>query len=233
MKRKSLISVVGILLIMFLVACSGNSQEEASTEADGDGEPQSVVSNKPNDELMDVSQLIVGTLMLAETDYPITPEQAETLLPLWQIYQTMVDEDTTASQELDAVIKQIQRALSDEQLTEISSIEFDDPVEMMELLGIEPNLMTGPQSVDDLPEDIMDQLGSGGVIVIDGGLIGSGEMPSGGFSGSLDSGELGDIGELDPEQFEKLQGQAGDLDSIQIRMFLPALIEYLEEVAAS
>lgn len=233
MRQKRLISILGILLILFLAACSGNSQEGTSGEVEGSAETQSVVSSGSDVELMDPSQLIVGTMMLADTDYPITPEQAETLLPLWQLYQTMVGEDTTASQELDAVIKQIQRVFSAEQLAEIASIEYDDPFEMMDAMGIEPDEMSSVGSIDDLPEEIRNQMGTGGVIVMDGGIIGSGEMPSGGFSGSFDSGEIGDLGEIDPEQLEGLQGQVGDMGSLPVTMFLPALIEYLQEVAAS
>lgn len=108
MKHYSLFSIVGILLILFLTACSGNGPDAAMIDAEGDTAAQSSVGSETNVEIMDANQLIVGTMMLAETGYPVTSEQAETMLPLWQLYQTLVGEDTTASEELDAVIKQIQ-----------------------------------------------------------------------------------------------------------------------------
>jgi hypothetical protein len=230
MKRYTLFSLVGILLILFLAACAGSSSEVSTTEAEGDADAQSGVDNEMDIEITDVNQLIVGTMMLAETDHPVTPEQAQSLLPLWQLYQTMIGADTTASEELDAVIKQIQKVLTEEQLAEIASVEFNDPIEMMDSLGIEPSQMSGMQSVDDLPEDIRDKMGDGNVIVIEGGFVGAGEMPSGSIEGGL---EGSDLGELDPEQLAELRGQVGDGSSLHIRMFLPALIEYLEEVAGS
>ena len=227
MKHYSLFSIVGILLILFLTACSGNGPDAAMIDAEGDTAAQSSVGSETNVEIMDANQLIVGTMMLAETGYPVTSEQAETMLPLWQLYQTLVGEDTTASEELDAVIKQIQKALTEEQLAEIASVEFDDPSIVMEELDIDPSEISGMQSIDDLPEDIRERIGDGNMIVIEGGFVGAGEMPGGGISGSVEGGEI------DPEMLEELQAQSGDMGSFQIRMFLPALIEYLEEIATS
>lgn len=238
MKRHKVFSLVGILLVVFLAACSGTSPEVSTTDPESDSDVQSTSVDAAAVEIADLSQLVVGTMLLAETDYPVTPEQAEAMLPLWQLYQSMMAEDTTASEELDAIVKQIQKLLSAEQLAEIAAVQYDNPMEIMEELGIEPSDMTTIESgsIDDLPEDIRNQLGtdSEGVFVIEGGSIGSGDIPSGELPEGFGSGEAnGGAVEIDPERLTELQAQSGGIGSLQARLFLPALIEYLEEIAAS
>lgn len=241
MKRYKFFSLVGILLMVFLAACSGTATEVSTADSeDGSGAQSTSVVNETDIEDIDVGQLIVGTLMLAETDYPVTPEQADALLPLWQLYQSMLAEDTTASEELAAIVKQIQKLLSDEQLSEIAAVQYDNPMEIMEELGIEPSDMTTIESgsIDDLPDEIRDQIGAGGgesgVFVIEGDFIGSGDIPSGELPEGFGSGEAnGGAVEIDPERLAEIQAQQGDVGSMQSRLFLSALIEYLEGIAGS
>jgi hypothetical protein len=61
------------------------------------------------------AQLALGILMLEETEHAVTPDQAQTLLPLWQALQGGV----TAEDEIAAVLRGIEGALSEEQLATI------------------------------------------------------------------------------------------------------------------
>ena len=59
-------------------------------------------------------------LLLAETDDAVTTDQAHTLLPLWQALQGGV----TATAEVDAVLKQIESAMTSEQLEAIAAMQL-------------------------------------------------------------------------------------------------------------
>jgi len=71
--------------------------------------------------LPDSSQLALGTLKLEGTANAVTPEQASALLPLWQAVQSggLQNETETA-----AVLKQIQGAMSAEQMAAIEAMQL-------------------------------------------------------------------------------------------------------------
>ncbi len=152
MKRKPYFYLVTILLMVILSACSGTSTETATsttstrevTEIKGDSENGTDT----------ITELIIGTLMLADTDYPVTAEQAMTMLPLWQLYQSMVSEDTTASEELDAIINQIQKVFTEDQLTEMSSFEYTNSMEMMKQLGVETSATNDDGTEISVPDNL-------------------------------------------------------------------------------
>jgi len=100
---------IGILLILMvtLAACSG----KATTTTEPVALPQSI-------------QLSLGTLMLAETPQAVTAEQAQELLPLWQVLRTLQQSDTSAQVEIEAVLKQIQGAMTPEQSAAIEEMDL-------------------------------------------------------------------------------------------------------------
>jgi hypothetical protein len=84
------------------------------------------------------SQLAIGTLMLEDTESAVTVEQAGELLPNWQMLQALESSGTAADAELDAVLKQIQGAMTDEQLTTIKDMQLtlDKMMEMVQEQGL-------------------------------------------------------------------------------------------------
>ncbi len=70
------------------------------------------------------SQLAYGTLKLADTPNAITPDQAKTLIPLWQAVISLSGDTTTASEELTAVQDQITAMLTVEQLQTIAEMKI-------------------------------------------------------------------------------------------------------------
>lgn len=68
------------------------------------------------------AQLALGTVQLDDTPYAVTVEQAATLLPLWQALQALVASGTAAQVELDAVVNQLQAAMTAEQLGAIAAM---------------------------------------------------------------------------------------------------------------
>jgi hypothetical protein len=70
------------------------------------------------------SQLAYGTIKLANTSNPITYEQAQSLIPLWQGIIALSGDTTTASEELTALQDQITTTLTTEQLISIGEMKI-------------------------------------------------------------------------------------------------------------
>jgi hypothetical protein len=125
-----------LILILALVAgvlagCGGN---DASSVEEQDSSAQNLESSAGSEsytsEALDTSyegalpassQLALGTFELEETENAVTPEQAKTLLPLWQAIQGGA---LQADAETNAVLKQIERAMTAEQLAAIAAMQL-------------------------------------------------------------------------------------------------------------
>ena len=110
-------TIIGILLALMvaLAACSVPGLSQGGGEADTAIE--SIALPLP-------IQLSVGTLMLEETPQAVTAEQAQELLPLWQMLRTLQQSDTAAQVEIEAVLNQIQGAMTPEQLAAIEEMDL-------------------------------------------------------------------------------------------------------------
>ena len=84
------------------------------------------------------NQLAIGTLRLQNTSYPISTEQSQSLLPLWQALLALESNPGSAPQELSAVQNQILTTLTSDQLNEIVNMQLtnDDLVEIYNELGL-------------------------------------------------------------------------------------------------
>lgn len=70
------------------------------------------------------NQLAYGTIKLKDSSNVITPEQAKTLIPLWQAMVTLSGDTTTATEELTAVQDQITQALTPVQVQTIAQMKI-------------------------------------------------------------------------------------------------------------
>ena len=122
MKR---ILFVTLLLSVFLLTACGTTAAPASTDT-----TNAEVYVSPN---LDVSyenalsarlQLTLGSLKLAETSTPLTAEQAQAMLPLWQALANMTRSGNSATAEVNALLAQIEAAFTPEQLTAIRSMQL-------------------------------------------------------------------------------------------------------------
>jgi hypothetical protein len=93
------------------------------------------------------NQLLVGTVLLEETDHRVTPEQAKTITPLWQALRTLVRSQTTAEEEIDALVAQLQTYYTKEQLDAIAALELttEDMQALFDQLGLRAGTGTGLQ----------------------------------------------------------------------------------------
>lgn len=120
--KKSIFRIVLLtqLAVSLIYACAPTSAVETA--------PASLASTYLTVEYSDAanirSQLAYGTLKLVDTSKAITPEQARTLIPLWQAIVSLSGDTTTATEELTAVQDQITAALTAEQLQAIAGMQI-------------------------------------------------------------------------------------------------------------
>jgi len=186
MLRKTVVLGILLTLVLALAGCGGSeaaAPEEASSTATG------VTLNEDYADALPVSsQLAVGTLMLEDTDDAVSSEQARELLPVWQMLSALQDSGTAAEAEIEAVLKQIQAAMTTEQLMAIQEMQLT-PTSMLEMAR-ERGLGTG--------SGMTDAAGAEGGFTPPAGMVpGAGGGPGGGFGMGM-----GGATDLSPEEQE-------------------------------
>jgi hypothetical protein len=125
--RKRIMRYWTILLSLALVAaaltaCGGAQPTETDEDAAADYESD-MLSTRYEGALDVSAQLALGTLQLEETEQAVTPEQAETLLPLWQALQ---GGGVTAEGEVNAVLKGVEGTMTEDQLAAITDMALTE-----------------------------------------------------------------------------------------------------------
>jgi len=201
------------------------SEDESSTQEEEPVQEQSrkeLRGDFAEDALQPASQLILGIFMLEDTEYAVDAELAPYLTPYWKLYKSLLESDTTAPEELTALIDEIQEVMHPDQVNFIASLELTQEdlmaylnesglMENMRPEGIEGEGGEGFSPPDGMPEG----MAPGG-----GGGRGQGGGPGGGEG--MDS-EL--MATMQAQREEMGGGMGGD------RMITPlinALIELLE-----
>jgi len=115
------IGLVLALTATALVGCGGGQDTSSAVDTGGSETYVSKVLDTSYPDAMNASsQLALGTLQLEETENAVTPEQAAALLPLWRALQGGV----TVQAEVNAVLKQIEGTMSQEQLAAIAAMRL-------------------------------------------------------------------------------------------------------------
>jgi hypothetical protein len=221
---------LGIMIIaLYLSACSASAADPAGEEgneaAPGAIENGGEESSPEFDErLLEAEvglqmQLSVGTFVLEDTKMAVTSEQAAELLPLWKAVRSLTESDTTARVEIDAVILQIEDAMTTEQLAFITETELsmEDMSALMEKFGVVPQ---GAQA--------------GNMAGAPGGSPGGG--PGMGMGMGMGPGGGGMLsGDIDPEMQATMEARQAEMgESFGVRMgalWIEPLIELLAERA--
>ncbi|MBF8256138.1 MAG: hypothetical protein HW375_1045 [Anaerolineales bacterium] len=113
-------------LALGLAACGaggaeGTGQTTGSTPApavSGDAATSGVA-------LTDEMRLMLGTMKLDEVGLEPDAAQASDLLVLWQAYRSLATSDTAAPQEIEAVLGQIEKTMTAEQVAAIAAMDLD------------------------------------------------------------------------------------------------------------
>ena len=163
---KKIMASILFTLLLALVACGGTSNSGSTTS--------NSISLTPEEELL------VGTFRLESTDLGVSSDQASQLLPLWETLQSLAKSGTAASEEIDAVVSQIESTMSQQQLDAITAMELtqQDLESELTALGVSANSSDANSS-------------SGTVSVLglaNAGPAGGGSDPAGGNPG--DGGTL-------------------------------------------
>jgi hypothetical protein len=167
--------VVLVLVAGVLVGCGGSDNTTADEGATGGGPEataQALAEGAGSETYVSAaldasyegalpasSQLALGTLELKETANAVTPEQAASLLPLWQAIQA----GTLQSEaETNAVLKQIEKAMTAEQLAAIASMQltFEDMGTWVQAQGVNfapPQGAAGGQNPAGAPGNLSDE----------------------------------------------------------------------------
>jgi len=122
MKRISLILIV--LLALLLASCSGTAPTASTTTTNSEMYVSPNLDVSYENALAARLQLTLGSLKLAETSTPITPDQAKIMLPLWQALLNMTRTGNSAQAEVNALLAQIEAAFTPEQLTAIRDMKL-------------------------------------------------------------------------------------------------------------
>lgn len=122
MPRISLLTIV--LFSLFLASCSGTAATASTTTTNSDAYVSPNLDVSYENALNARLQLTLGSLKLAETNTPISAEQAQVMLPLWQALLNMTRTGNSAQAEVNALLGQIEAALTTEQLTAIRDMKL-------------------------------------------------------------------------------------------------------------
>ena len=204
-----------------VVESSGNSETEEESQSPLEKSREELRADFAESALPPASQLVLGTLMLEDTEYAVDSELAVYLTPYWKLYKSLLESDTTAQEELDALINEVQEVMDADQVNYIASLELtqEDLMTYMNELGIMENM---------LPEGEADGEGQG-FTRPDG--MPEGMQPGGGPGRGQGGGTEG----MDPEMMATMQaereakGGAGGMGAN--RMMVPlidTLVELLE-----
>ena len=212
---------IGILFVVLLTltACGSSavSVEGEQNEISGETERMEITDDYAEDALPVTQQLALGSLLLEETDLAVDPDQALDLVPYWKLYKSLLESDTTAPEELDALVNEIQEIMTADQVNYIAGLQLtqEDMTTLAEELGI----------VDQMRPEGMEEGAAAGQGGLGGGLGGGGGMSEEGIPGE---GEA----TMDPELMATKQAEreavGGEQSSRMTIPLLEALISLLE-----
>lgn len=145
MKKYSNLVIVAVLTAILLVSCGSPAAEPQTVAPVSEADPGSATENQEyfNTDYEDAAntrnQLAYGTILLTNSDMPVTTDQAKAMLPLWQAILALSSDPNSASEEISAVQAQIISNFTPEQLTFITEAKITNAMlfEYYASLGIE------------------------------------------------------------------------------------------------
>jgi hypothetical protein len=218
-----------------LAACGSDLPTSVRSSDTVPATTEAIRESVPQGDLSRAAELALGTLKLEDTDLAVTREQSSQLAFLWQAYGSLSRSDTAATQELEALVQQIERAMSAEQLQAIRDMGLNRQVMMA---WVEEN-GAGPEAAGST-DGARAGLGFGPPPGLEGGP-GGGGPPAGGPPGGggmmmgSGTGEGTGAESLTPEMQATLRAQrpaTGPGDRV-VLMLLQPLIDILKARAGA
>lgn len=234
--KKLILILLSLSVILLLTACGEASSETNPENADANSADGRSFATRPEMKLM------LGTVKLEETDQAIDSSQAAELLPLWKALRSLVNSDTAAQAEIDAIINQIQETMTPEQMAAIDAMNLtmQDFASVSEILGIE--LGTGGGQFGEMTPEMqatMEAMRESSEFPGEGEFSDGGEFPGGGpgfgggqgLGGGQEPGSDFDGAGMDPSARETAMAESGgtfDRGFGINTQLLDAIIEFLE-----
>ncbi len=223
--RKIMTLTLLAALVVTLAACSAAAASNSTNATGGQtvaGTPNAAGTPSPNNASLSVlTKLLIGTFKLEDTELAVTPDQAKTLLPLWQAVQSLSNSSTAATAEMTALEKQIQETMTTEQMGQINALQ---------LTRADLQTLAGELGISFGGGNRANATGTPGAQAFSGGgFPGGGAPPGGGVP--LDGGAP-PSGSLSTEQQATLEASRASRPNVGVpTQFLDALIQLLEAKA--
>lgn len=228
---KDSIILIALVLMLALAACTPGAGT-ADTNTAGSN-PAASAQVAADGDLSAQARLALGTLKLETTGPAVDETQAKALLPLWQALQALGDSDTTADAELQAVVHQIEKGMTADQISAINGMDLSsDTIAQMQESGElgfgGPGMESGTRG--DNGATTAGGSGSAGGFVGGGGPGGlaGGPPPGGDFGGPGGFGPGG--GNISEDQLATRQAEFANMDpaALQDRMLLMSVIRLMQ-----
>jgi len=241
--KKPILWIGLIIISLFLLTACGSSAQadinQAVEQVEGavegvnpeqDTDTQSAPDARSDRETPQAMQLALGIFTLADTEQPLSPEQAAELLIFWKAARSLSQSETVAAEELQAVVSQIQDSMTPAQLDFLASMDlsFEDMGAIAEELGLDIG-MAG--RLGDITPEMQATMQAARA---------SGRFPEGGFEGGQGlgggpgGGNFGGETGLSPEQRATAMAERGGFRQAGLGVpiqLLDAIIEYLSAMA--
>jgi len=221
MRRIMTLTLLAALAVM-LAACGAAAASTSSSSTSGQvaaSTPNAGGTPVPNNAPLPVlTRLLIGTFKLEDTELAVTPDQAKTLLPLWQAVRSLGSSSTTAAAEMTALEKQIQDTLTAEQM---------DRINAMPLTRADLQTLAGDLGISFGNGNRANATGTPGAQTFPDGGFPDGGFPGGG--GGPPDGGAPPGGNLTTEQQATLEARRASQPNVGVpTQLLDALIQLLE-----
>jgi len=139
-----------IIVVLLLTSCGTNTTTVDAIDTTGEQRAE-LKGDYADDALSPALQLVVGSLLLEETDLALDAELAATLLPYWKLYISLTGSDITAREELDGLVDEIEHLMTPDQINYIVGLELtqESMMTLIDELGIMDNLKADGSSEGD------------------------------------------------------------------------------------
>jgi len=122
--KRIFIPILTILFAILLASCSGTAAPASTTSSTSDAYVSPSLDVSYENALSTRLQLTLGSLKLAETNMPITADQAKVMLPLWEGLLNMTRTGNNAQAEVTALLTQIEATFTPDQLSAIREMKL-------------------------------------------------------------------------------------------------------------
>lgn len=139
MRKKSLIVVIAFPMLLILAACASLQIPRANAQPQPSQSARQGGFNADPAKMPVEQKLGIGILKLEGTPQAITAGQAKDLLTLWKAVKSLSNSNTTSPEEISALYKQIEEALTPDQVQAIQKMTWtqEELRATMQQLGVQ------------------------------------------------------------------------------------------------